>query len=96
MTAVALARFQRLPNPGAESGQVVEVQFNPTEYTLTKGNQLAEIPIPGLDQPIEYALPKQRVVPPVFELAGDQRDEVPIDDQPALTQCRSHTQILLS
>jgi len=52
MTAVALARFQRLPNPGAESGQVVEVQFNPTEYTLTKGNQLAEIPIPGLDQPI--------------------------------------------
>ena len=52
MTAVALARFQRLPNPGAGSGQVVEVQFNPTEYTLTKGNQLAEIPIPGLDQPI--------------------------------------------
>jgi len=28
------------------------VQFNPTEYTLTKGAQLAEIAIPGLDTPL--------------------------------------------
>jgi nucleoid-associated protein YgaU len=52
MTAVAHARFERLPNPGATSGAGLDVQFNPTEYTLTKGAQLAEIPIPGLDQPI--------------------------------------------
>jgi len=29
-----------------------EVQFNPTEYTLNKGAQIAEIAIPGLDSPI--------------------------------------------
>ena len=28
------------------------VQFNPTEYTLTKGAQIAEIAIPGLDSPL--------------------------------------------
>jgi nucleoid-associated protein YgaU len=52
LTAVAHARLQRLANPGAESGASLEVQFNPTEYTLSKGAQLAEVPIPGLDQPI--------------------------------------------
>jgi phage tail protein X len=30
----------------------IEVQFNPTEYTLTKGAQIAEIAIPGIDSPI--------------------------------------------
>jgi Contractile injection system tube protein/LysM domain len=30
----------------------IEVQFNPTEYTLNKGAQIAEIGIPGLDSPI--------------------------------------------
>jgi nucleoid-associated protein YgaU len=54
MTAVANASFERLPNPGSTKGNGVElkVQFNPTEFSLTKGAQLAEIPIPGLDQPI--------------------------------------------
>lgn len=28
------------------------VQFNPTEYTLTKGAQIAEIAIPGIDSPV--------------------------------------------
>jgi hypothetical protein len=32
--------------------QVMEVMFNPTEYTLNKGAQIAEIGIPGLDSPI--------------------------------------------
>jgi hypothetical protein len=32
--------------------QFIEVQFNPTEYTLNKGAQIAEIGIPGLDSPI--------------------------------------------
>jgi nucleoid-associated protein YgaU len=52
MSSVIPARFERLPNPGATAGPGLDVQFNPTEYTLTKGAQLAEIPIPGLDQPI--------------------------------------------
>jgi nucleoid-associated protein YgaU len=30
----------------------IKVQFNPTEYTLNKGAQIAEIAIPGLDSPI--------------------------------------------
>jgi Contractile injection system tube protein/LysM domain len=53
MPALARARFQRLPNPGATSGgPALDVQFNPTDYTLTKDNQLAEVAIPGLDSPI--------------------------------------------
>ncbi|HJS23121.1 MAG TPA: hypothetical protein VJ751_02040 [Pyrinomonadaceae bacterium] len=31
---------------------VIPVQFNPTEYSLTKGAQIAEIAIPGIDSPI--------------------------------------------
>jgi len=30
----------------------IEVQFNPTEYTLAKGAQIAEINIPGIDSPV--------------------------------------------
>jgi len=30
----------------------ITVQFNPAEYTLTKGAQIAEINIPGIDSPI--------------------------------------------
>jgi hypothetical protein len=30
----------------------IPVQFNPTEYTLAKGAQIAEIAIPGLDSPL--------------------------------------------
>jgi len=52
MSAPIHARFERLASPGAFGGQHLDVQFNPTEFTLTKGAQLAEIPIPGLDQPI--------------------------------------------
>jgi hypothetical protein len=31
---------------------VIPVQFNPTEYSLNKGAQIAEIAIPGIDSPI--------------------------------------------
>ena len=31
---------------------IIPVQFNPTEYTLAKGAQIAEIAIPGIDAPI--------------------------------------------
>ena len=37
---------------GARLPKRFSVQFNPTEYTLTKGAQIAEIAIPGLDSPI--------------------------------------------
>jgi hypothetical protein len=46
-----LAKFQRLDgnfNPVEE----LVVQFNPTEFTLNKGVQIADIDIPGLDMPI--------------------------------------------
>jgi hypothetical protein len=33
-------------------GEPLKVQFNPTEYSLSKGNQFAEIAIPGLDSPV--------------------------------------------
>jgi nucleoid-associated protein YgaU len=34
------------------SMEIMEVQFNPTEFTLDKGSQIAEIAIPGLDSPL--------------------------------------------
>ena len=34
------------------TGGLFEVQFNPTEYSLSTGNQFAEIAIPGLDSPV--------------------------------------------
>jgi nucleoid-associated protein YgaU len=42
----------RLLDPARRVPSRFEVQFNPTEYTLAKGAQLAEIGIPGLDSPI--------------------------------------------
>jgi hypothetical protein len=35
-----------------DTGEELEVQFNPTEFTLNKGAQIAEVAIPGLDMPI--------------------------------------------
>lgn len=52
MTTLAKARFQRLPNPGANAGTALTVQYNPSELTFAKGAQLVEIPIPGLDSPL--------------------------------------------
>lgn len=48
------ATFTRLPadlNPS--NGESMTVQFNPTEFTLAKGVQYAEVAIPGLDAPIQ-------------------------------------------
>jgi nucleoid-associated protein YgaU len=44
-------RVQRVL-PNGTFGPAMQVQFNPGEYTLAKGNQIAEVPIPGLDSPI--------------------------------------------
>ncbi len=46
-----LAQFTRL-KPDGTDGESIEVQFNPTEYTLNKANQIAEVTIPGLDSPL--------------------------------------------
>ena len=37
---------------GRLSQTTFKVQFNPTEYTINKAVQIAEIAIPGLDEPI--------------------------------------------
>lgn len=46
------ARFQRLNRSLTGFEAELQVQFSPTEFTLTKGAQLAEVAIPGLDMPI--------------------------------------------
>lgn len=51
MTLVA-AQFQRLGGDLNPLGDPIPCQFNPTEYTLTKAAQNAEIAIPGLDSPV--------------------------------------------
>ncbi|MBI1205827.1 MAG: LysM peptidoglycan-binding domain-containing protein [Azospirillum sp.] len=52
MQWLAKAQFQRMKADGTPVGGAIEVLYNPTEYTLSKGVQIAEIPIPGLDSPI--------------------------------------------
>ena len=46
------AKFERLSKDLKTAVDQLAVQFNPTEYTLNKGVQFADIPIPGLDMPI--------------------------------------------
>jgi len=38
---------------GKNDFERINVQFNPTEMTFSKGAQIAEIPIPGIDTPIQ-------------------------------------------
>ncbi|MGJ8589602.1 MAG: hypothetical protein ACSHXW_15745 [Yoonia sp.] len=52
MKWLAKAQMQRLRADGTVDGSPLDVAFNPTEYTLTKGAQLTEIPIPGLGNPM--------------------------------------------
>lgn len=39
-------------DPARGLDRIIEVQFNPTQYTLNKGAQIAEIAIYGIDSPI--------------------------------------------
>ncbi|MGD9081286.1 MAG: LysM peptidoglycan-binding domain-containing protein [Desulfobacterales bacterium] len=39
-------------DPSRGLTKLITVQFNPTEYSLNKGAQIAEIAIPGIDSPI--------------------------------------------
>lgn len=52
MSWLAKAQIQRLHADGTAVGAALEVLYNPTEYTLVKSNQVAEIAIPGLDSPL--------------------------------------------
>lgn len=51
MTRPLKATFQEVTANGS-LGESVAVSFNPTEYTLSKSTQVAEVTIPGLDSPI--------------------------------------------
>jgi hypothetical protein len=47
------AQFQQVDiTTGTLLPPAIPVSFNPTEYTLNKGAQIAEIAIPGLDSPV--------------------------------------------
>jgi hypothetical protein len=52
MAELLKAEIVRLNARGNPEFPAVQVQFNPTEFTLNKGVQTAEVPIPGLDAPI--------------------------------------------
>jgi hypothetical protein len=52
MQWLAKAQVQRLNADGSPQGEAMDVMYNPTEYTLSKANSLAEIPVPGLDSPL--------------------------------------------
>lgn len=51
MTRLAKATVERVGQGGRRYGRIT-VQYNPTEITLSKANQIAEVPVPGLDSPI--------------------------------------------
>ncbi|SRR5579871_314350 len=46
------ATFQQVDPISGALGDPLIVNYNPTEYTLNKGAQIAEIAIPGLDSPV--------------------------------------------
>lgn len=50
--ALTKARIELLDSVPAVPRGYIDVQFNPTEYSLNKGAQIAEINIPGIDSPI--------------------------------------------
>jgi nucleoid-associated protein YgaU len=52
MSKVLKATFQKLGPKGTPVGKTVEANFNPTEFTLNKAMQIAEVAIPGLDSPV--------------------------------------------
>ena len=74
MQWLAKAQMQRLRADGTIEGDPLEVSFNPTEYTLNKGAQLAEIAVPGLDsQMLQYVHGQLETL--TMELFFDTTDE---------------------
>jgi hypothetical protein len=50
--ATIVVKHPSSPDPGSNLPDKFTVQFNPTEYTRTKGVQIAEIGVYGIDSPI--------------------------------------------
>jgi Contractile injection system tube protein/LysM domain len=80
------AQFQRVDlQTGNLVGDVVEVSFNPTEYSLNKAAQIAEIAIPGLDSPILQFV-RGQVETLSLDLFFDSTDTGMDDDATAVTK----------
>src|SRR3954466_272367 len=47
-----LTKARLIAEYSSGSFDIFDVQFNPTEFSLDKGAQIAEIAIPGLDSPV--------------------------------------------
>ena len=75
MQWLAKAEVQRLRANGSPDGSPIEVSYNPTEFTLNKAAQLAEIPIPGLDSPMLQSV-RGQVETMAVELFFDSTDDV--------------------
>src|SRR5882757_1175920 len=68
---------------------VIPVQFNPAEYTLAKGAQIAEIAIPGIDSPILQFVRGQNeklTLELYFDTTGEGMSERPVHDVTELTK----------
>lgn len=66
----------------------ITVQFNPSEYTLSKGAQIAEIAIPGIDSPILQFVRGQNeklTIELFFDTTGDGMGEDQVTDVRTLT-----------
>jgi nucleoid-associated protein YgaU len=77
--------LQRAYFENLETGEQVEVQFNPTELTFSKASTLAEIAIPGLDSPvIQFVRGATETLS--VELFFDNTDEGMGDTAPGVTE----------
>jgi phage tail protein X len=66
----------------------ITVQFNPAEYSLSKGAQIAEIAIPGIDSPILQFVRGQNeklTLDLFFDTTADGMGESPVTDVRTLT-----------
>lgn len=80
--ALQRATFARLKADLTTVDESMSVQYNPTEFSMTKGVQYAEIGIPGLNQPIQQFVngSAETVTVDLFfdttEIAMDESEEV--------------------
>lgn len=59
----------------AELHTIIKLKFNPAEYKLTKENNFAEIPLPGLESPpLQYVRGGSRVLS--MDFLADTSDEL--------------------
>jgi hypothetical protein len=85
MNWLAKAQMQRLGADGVPQGAAIDVLFNPTEYSLAKTNQYAEIPVPGLDSPlIQFVRGQSETL--TLELFFDTTDSGTDEDAKSVTE----------